>query len=56
LVFLASVYKPRVDRECLSWLWIVSNEVIFFVVLAVIFCIYKKRPLYAYIATFVLLA
>ena len=50
LLFLASVYNPRVDRECLNWLWIVSNEVIFFIVLVIVFYIYRYRRLYGFLA------
>lgn len=55
LIFAASVFYPSVDKECLSWLWIVSNEVIFFAGLIVIFYLYKKKPLFAYLACFFLL-
>ena len=55
LLFLSSVYKPRVDRQCLSWLWIISNEMIFFVALVWIFYAYRKRALYGYLLIFFLL-
>ena len=54
-MFLASVYHPRVDRECLSWLWIISNEVIFFAALIVVFYMYKIRPLFGYLVLFTIL-
>lgn len=56
LFFLASIYEARVDKECLSWLWIISNEVIFFVLLVGIFYAYKKRPLYGYLTAILLIA
>ena len=56
LLFLASVYKPRVDRQCLSWLWIISNEVIFFTALVLIFYAYRKRALYGYLLIFFIIA
>lgn len=38
-----------------SWLWIVSNEVIFFGALVVIFIAYKRRPLYGYLLVLLIL-
>lgn len=54
-MYFSSVYQPRVDRQCLSWLWIISNEVIFFVALVVIFYAYRKRALYGYLIIFFLM-
>lgn len=55
LVFAASVYRPAVDKQCLSWLWIVSNDVIFFIGLVAIFYLYRCKPLYAFLTCFAIL-
>ena len=55
MLFLSSVYQPRVDKQCLGWLWIISNEIIFFVILVVVFYFYRKKPKYGYISVIVLL-
>jgi hypothetical protein len=57
LIFGSSVFNSRVDRQCLSWLWIISNEVIFFIGLVVVFYLYKLRALYGYLMlSFILFA
>lgn len=43
LVFGSSIFNPTEGSQCLDWLWIVSNEVIFFTLLIVIFYFYKFR-------------
>lgn len=55
LIFGSSVFNSRVDRQCLSWLWIISNEVIFFVGLVIVFYLYKLRALYGYLMLFSIL-
>jgi hypothetical protein len=49
LIFGASVYTRQVDEQCLSWLWVVSNEVFFFMILVLVFWAYKYKPLFGYL-------